>query len=306
LLIRQDIGVTKFPSKPPSPPQRSWGQHLRLALMLAPAMSIIVCLFFGGFLLAIFQSLGYLPFLGRHDLSLQAYRNIFTNAEFYYSLALSLWISFVSTSIASVLAVISALVLRRPFVGQRWVTFIFQLNIPIPHLVGAVGILFLLSQSGFAARIAYLIQLIDDPADFPALVFDPYAIGIILEYIWKSTCFIGIIVLAVLQSVGEDYEQVAQSLGANRWQRFRYVTLPLIMPGLLSASVLVFAFTFGAFEVPLLLGQRYPSALPVLAYRYYTDADLNFRAEAMAVSVFISVIVTLLIMVYIKLSQRIR
>ena len=70
--------------------------------------------------------------------------------------------------------------------------------------------------------------------------------------------------LAILQSVGEDYEQAAQSLGANRWQQFRYVTLPLIMPGVLSASVIVFAFTFGAYEIPAILGQTFPKALPVL------------------------------------------
>ena len=95
----------------------------------------------------------------------------------------------------------------------------------------------------------------------------------------------GLIVLAVLQSIGEDYEDLARTLGANSWQRFRYVILPLIMPGVLSSSVLVFAFTFGAFEIPYLLGQRFPSALPVLSYRAYTDVDLNSRPEAMAMIV---------------------
>ncbi|MCB0169244.1 MAG: ABC transporter permease subunit [Anaerolineae bacterium] len=273
--------------------------------MLGPALAVILFLFMGGLSLALVQSLGYLPFIGRTELSFEAYRTILSREEFYRSLLLSLWISLVSTGLATGLAVGAALALRQQFRGRRWATFIFQLNIPIPHLVGAVGILFLFSQSGFMARLAYLGQLIEAPGDFPALVFDVYAIGIILEYVWKSTCFIGIIVLAVMQSVGEDYEQAAQTLGANRWQRFRYVLLPLIMPGILSASILVFAFTFGAFEVPLLLGQRYPSALPVLAYRYYTDVDLNFRPEAMAVSVIISALVMMLIFVYIRLSRRI-
>lgn len=273
--------------------------------MLGPALAVIIFLFLGGLGLAVLQSLGYLPFIGKTELSFAAYQNILGREEFYRSLLLSLWISLASTGISTVLAVGSALVLRQQFRGRRWVTFIFQLNIPIPHLVGAIGILFLFSQSGFLARLAHLGQIIDSPGDFPALVFDSYAIGIILEYIWKSTCFIGVIVLAVMQSVGEDYEQAARTLGANRWQRFRYVLLPLIMPGILSASILVFAFTFGAFEVPLLLGERYPSALPVLAYRYYTDVDLNFRPEAMAVSVIISILVTILIFVYLRLSQRI-
>ena len=200
------------------------------------------------------------------------------------------------------LAIGAALALRRPFPGKRLVTFLFQLNIPIPHLVGAIGILFLFSQSGFLARLAYLGGLIQEPAQFPALVYDPYALGIILEYVWKTTCFTGIILLAVLQSAGEAYEDVARNLGASRWQRLRFIILPLLRPGVLSASILVFAFTFGAFEVPLLLGQRYPSALPVLAYRSYTDVDLNARPEAMAMSVIIALISTALIFAYMRLT----
>jgi putative spermidine/putrescine transport system permease protein len=93
-------------------------------------------------------------------------------------------------------------------------------------------------------------------------------------------------------------------LGANSWQRFRYVTLPFLTPGILSSSILVFAFTFGAFEVPLLLGQRFPSVLPVLAYRYHTAVDLNSRIDAMAMSVIIAVIIMAIVFVYMRLARR--
>jgi putative spermidine/putrescine transport system permease protein len=169
--------------------------------------------------------------------------------------------------------------------------------------VGAIAMMFLFAQSGLLARIAYWMNLISRPADFPALIYDRYGLGIILEYLWKSVPFTGTILLAVLQSVSEDYENVARNLGANRWQRFRYVFLPLMLPGLLRASVLVFAFTFGAFEVPYLLGQTYPAVLPVLAYRNYTDVDLQARPEAMAMSIVIAVIVIVLILLYMKLAE---
>jgi putative spermidine/putrescine transport system permease protein len=278
--------------------------RLKLFLMLTPALAVIVLLFGGGLLLALLQSVGYVPAIGRTDFSLAAYRRVLGDPAFGRSLLLTLWIAGVSTAISTILALIAALTLRRAFPGKRLATFIFQSNLPIPHLVGAIGILFLFSQSGFLARLGHLAGLIQVPADFPALVFDPYALGIILEYVWKSGVFIGIILLAALQSIGEEYEDVAQSLGANRWQRFRRVTLPLLRPAVLSASILVFAFTFGAFEVPLLLGARYPSALPVLAYRQYTDVDLNARPEAMAMSVIIAVIITILIAFYMRLTRR--
>lgn len=292
------------PPQSPAIPWRLWLERLQIILMLAPALAVIGGLFIGGLVLALVQSFGYLPLIGRNEPSLAAYHHIFGQEAFYRSLWLTGWIALTSTVLSTILAILCALMLRRIARGQRWLSFLFQLNIPIPHLVGAIGVLFLFSQSGWLARLAYLAQLINEPADFPALVFDPYAFGIILEYVWKETCFIGVILLAVLQSLGEDYEDVARTLGANRWQRFRYVLLPLLRRGILSTSVLVFAFSFGAFEVPLLLGQRYPSALPVLAYRYYTDADLNARAEAMALNVIITVLITGLVFIYLKLAGR--
>ena len=71
--------------------------------------------------------------------------------------------------------------------------------------------------------MAFHIGLIARPGEFPALVFDPWAIGIILQYVWKEVPFIGVIVLAQMQALGTDYESVARSLGANRWQAFRHV-----------------------------------------------------------------------------------
>ncbi|MCL4267730.1 MAG: ABC transporter permease subunit [Anaerolineae bacterium] len=277
--------------------------RFHIPLMLTPALAVIVLLFGGGLLMALLQSVGYVPSIGRTDFNLEAYRRVFGSPAFGRSLLLTVWVAGVSTAVSTLLALIAALALRRAFRGKRGATFIFQSNLPIPHLVGAIAILFLFSQSGFLARLGHGLGLIHSPADFPALVFNRYGLGIILEYMWKSSVFIGVILLATLQTIGHDYEDVARTLGANNWQRFRYVTLPLIRPGLLAASILVFAFTFGDFEVPLLLGARYPSALPVLAYRLYTNVDLNARPEAMALSVIIAAISAALLLAYVKLTR---
>lgn len=194
--------------------------------------------------------------------------------------------------------------MRRSFFGRNVVNFIFQINLTVPHLVGAIGILYLFSQSGSFARLAHEFGLIARPSDFPALVFDPLAIGVILQYVWKELPFIGVIVLANMQALGQDYESVARSLGANRWQAFWHVLLPLIFPGVMSSSVMVFAFIFGAYELPALLGANYPAALPVLAYRKYTDVDLAARPEAMAMAVIIAIMSALMIWIYVRASRR--
>jgi putative spermidine/putrescine transport system permease protein len=292
------LAVTTSPNKAALVSDR-----LRLFLLLAPAMTIIVVLFFGGLAIGVIRSFNYMPVIGLTEPNLDAYRAVLTDPEFLGSFILTFHIAFTSTLVSAVIAIAAALMLRRTRVGRGTINFLFQLNLTVPHIVGAVGILYLFSQSGSFARLGHAVGLIDVPADFPALVFDPYAIGIILQYVWKEVPFIGLIVLAQMQALGTDYESVARSLGASRGQAFRHVLLPLILPGVLSASVIVFAFTFGAYEVPLLLGASHPQALPVLAYKTYTDVDLAARPEAMAMAVVIAVLSGLMIWAYLRFTR---
>ncbi|WP_288904752.1 ABC transporter permease subunit [uncultured Sneathiella sp.] len=279
-------------------------ERWKIPLLLSPALLLIAGLFLGGLFLGLIGSLGYMPLLGREELNLDAYRNILFSTGFYQSFLLTFYISLMSTIIASALAIGAALILRRHFIGRSVINFLFQLNLTVPHLVGAVGILYLFSQSGFFARLAFEFRLISGPSDFPAMIYDPLAIGIILQYVWKEVPFIGMILLANMQTFGHDYEAVSRTLGANRWQSFRFVLLPLVSPGLLAAALIVFAFTFGAYEIPALLGQSYPAALPVLAYQSFTDVDLNARPEALAMAMIIALLSAVMIFGYARLARR--
>jgi len=278
-------------------------EKLRAPIMLLPAVGILVILFGGGLVVGFGQSLGYFPFIGLNDFTFQYYGDILTDSGFFQSLWLTFRIAFLSTFLSSVLAVAFALVLRQTFRGSRFLTFIYQIPIPIPHLVAAAGIVLLVSQSGLLSRAAVALDLTQTPGDFPVMVFDRAGIAIILSFIWKETPFIGIVVLAVLQGVGPQYEEIAQTLGANAWQRFRFVLLPLILPGILSTSIIVFAFVFANFEIPLLLGVRHPQTLPVLAFRNYQDPDLALRPQAMAVSIVLTVIAIVLLVAYKRLAK---
>jgi len=281
-------------------------ETVRIWLMLAPALAVILLLFVGGVLVGFGQSLDYMPIIGLTAPTLRHYVNILTDPDFYTSLLLTLYITIVSTVLAGGLAVAAALLLRRRFAGSRFITFLFQLPLPVPHMVAATGMVLLFTQSGIFARLFYSGGLLERPNEFPVMVFDRWQIATIFVYLWKEIPFIGLVVLAILQGIGQEYEEIAQTLGANRWQRFRYVLLPLIMPGLITTGVIVFAYVFGSFEIPLLLGQRYPNVLPVTAYRAYVDPDLNQRPEAMAMGMMITAIVIFLLNLALRLSRRVR
>ena len=275
----------------------------RLALLLAPALVVLGGLFLTGLGLTLLRSLHYAPALGETSPNLSAYTAVLSSPGFLRSFGVSLWIATASTLIAACLALATALLLRQTFPGRAVIGFLVQLNLTIPHLVGAIGLAYLLSQSGAFARLAYSADLISGPQDFPALTQDPHAIGIILLYVWKELPFITLILLANLQTLGDDHEATARSLGATRWQAFRHVLLPMLMPALAAASALVFAFAFGAYEVPLVLGAYAPKALPVLAWQAWTDTDLATRPQAMAMAVIVALIGLGLLLIYARLLR---
>jgi putative spermidine/putrescine transport system permease protein len=263
----------------------------RIALMVGPAVIVIAGLFGMGLAAGMLRSWG-------------AWGDVLSSGRVWAGLAVSLWIGGASTAIATLIAVPAALAFRAGFRGRGVALFLFQLNLTVPHLVGAMGILYLFAQSGSFARLAYHAHLIAVPGDFPALVFDPGSMGIILTYVWKEVPFLGLVALAALQGLDADHEGAARTLGASPWRVLRHVTLPLIWPTLARGMIIVFAFTFGAYEVPALLGQTYPQALPVLAWKSYTAVDLAVRPQAMAMALLIAGVSFALIAAYMRLGRR--
>ena len=75
--------------------------------------------------------------------------------------------------------------------------------------------------------------------------------------------------------------------------------------GGVAAGAVVFAVTFGSDEVPLLLGQGFPATLPVVAFQAYSDTDLTARPRAYAIAVLITFLVTLVVLAYAFLTERV-
>ena len=253
---------------------------------------------------AVAQSFGYQPFLAGWRWSLAAYRELFTDPAVRASMALTVRVAFLATGTSALLAVPAALLIRRLGRARSAFTGIFQANLAVPHLVGALCMLLLLSQGGLLSRISSAAGFTDSTSAFPAITSDRFGVAIIAEYVWKETPFLTVVVLAALSRGVQDLERAAQSLGAGRWQQLRHVVLPSIAPAVTAGSVLVFAFTAGSYEVPYLLGRPYPATLPVVALQLYNDTDLTRRPEAMAVAVLIAVLTSVAVGGYLVLAGR--
>lgn len=175
-------------------------------------MLVIGVFFLTGIAQAVAQSFGYQPFLPSSRLSLDAYRTMLADPAVRASLLLTLRIAVVPTMVSAVVAVFAALLIRRLGRSRRWVSGIFQANLAVPHLVGALCMLLLLSQGGLLSRVSHAAGLTDTPAAFPALTGDKFGWAIIAAYIWKETPFLTVIALAALGSGVDDLENAARCL----------------------------------------------------------------------------------------------
>jgi putative spermidine/putrescine transport system permease protein len=274
------------------------------ALLIAPAVLLLGGLFGAAFGFSVAQSLG-LWSVGVADApTTRYYRALWSTPDMVRSLGLTLYVSTATTRCATAGGLLLALVLLRV---RRWaavVRVLIQLPLPVPHMAAAVGVALLLTQSGLLARLGHALGLLAAPADMPPLIYDRYAIGIIAAYTWKEAPFVALALAAALSNRAREAEHMARTLGASPWQTFWRITFPTVAPTLLGVATVVWVFTFGAFEVPLLLGQSYPRMLAVEAYTAYNDTNLLVRPIALALNSVIVVVTALATVPYLWLLRR--
>ncbi|HHW00119.1 MAG TPA: ABC transporter permease subunit [Clostridiaceae bacterium] len=272
--------------------------------MLMPAMAMLAVFIYGLFN-GILQSFGLLKSAGLNKFTLEYYSETFRNGNLLNSIKVSLIISAVSSVIAVILGVVlSYLFCRTGFVNKRAYN-IFKLPIVIPHIVVATLVINLFSQSGLLARLCNLLGIIGSQQEFIPMVFDEKFKGVILGYVWKEVPFIVLVVATIMSNIDGNLGEAAQNLGASPFKAFIYVTLPLCFPSIAMVFIIIFTYSFGAYELPMLLGPTFPKALPVQAYIEYTHPELAHRPYAMVLNTIMIVITIAFAIAYHFLIKKI-
>ena len=259
--------------------QRKWAAFL----LLLPFLALMALLLISVWNVAV-QSFGYIPAFGLTEFTTKHYTAVLQDETFLRALGVSLRIAFVSAVLASCLGVLVAAALIRCRKTDGAVLYLIRMPILVPHAVVAVFAINLLSQAGLLARLAAALGVIAEQAQFPQLLFTPGYGGAIAAYLWKEIPFVAYFVLALMSSVSDTLGEAAENLGASPIRSFFAVTLPLSMPAIAKAFLIIFIFAFGGYELPLLLGSTLPKALPVQAYLAYMSPNLRERPYAMAMN----------------------
>lgn len=236
-------------------------------------------------------------------IGLERYAEFLSKPVFINSFITTLEISVCSVLISSILAVIIALALRETFFGKRIALFIYQMNISIPHIAVAMMVLFILSRTGIFSAILNNMGIISYWYEFPRLVGDSSIFGIVLSYTLKFTPFIGLSVLAILHSLPMDYENQSNVLGVGKLKTFLYITFPAILPAIVSTGLFSFTFSFGCYEVPMMLLSS--DTLSTLIYNeYYNYADPEGMYNAFAGSIILTLISVILSSIVLYLTMK--
>ncbi|UOW69108.1 ABC transporter permease [Paraclostridium bifermentans] len=266
-------------------------------LLIAPAALLLLFIMGVGICTCILQSLGYFPLIGLDNITFDYYKEILSNQQFITSLVLSLKTSIISSLIATIIGVLLAyLMTKSKFSKLRY--FLLNLPIIVPHIIVVMLAFAIFSKTGIISRILYNLNLISDSREFVSLVNDKAGVGIMIVYIYKGMPFIAITVYNILRSLDAKLEDVALNLGANKFQIFKLIIIPQIMPTILSSFIVIFAFSFGSFEVPYLIGATNPKALPVNAYINYINTDLAQRPLSMAMNSILTGVSFILLILY--------
>lgn len=235
---------------------------------------------------------------------LQNYIEVLESYYFMDSLLFTLKIAFFCTAVSLCIALIAALALRESFAGKKLVLLLFQYNLGMPHIVVAMMMVMLLSQTGIASSVAFRLGLSDGAGSFPWLVRDSRGTGIIITFIWKYFPYIGLSALGVLQGASLEYEQQAAVLGVGKFKRFFHVVLPRIIPAVSTAAIIVFAAAFGEYEIPAILGSTAHRTLSVMVYLKYCDMSTKNPPQAYAMMIMMTLVLMLIILVFLALTGR--
>ena len=226
------------------------------------------------------------------------------------------WLAIKNTLIFTVLVVVVEVILAIGIAllinqSSLWTSRLARLLILIPYGVPPITNGFIWSfiysfQFGFLNRILFSLGLITEPINWAGNP-DTALYAVAVAYIWRTLPFAVLIIHAALQGIPRELHEAATVDGAGAWQRFRAITLPLLMPVIVIILILRTSFAFAVFEEILAITQGGPGdASWVAAWYSYklTFAPPNNIGMGAASAYILAILVGLFAIAYVKLVYK--
>ncbi|MGR5337153.1 ABC transporter permease [Vibrio gigantis] len=252
-------------------------------LLILPAI-VISCAFF---LLPVVQ----LITVSLVDGGAASYWQILTRLIYLKSLISTVGLSVLVTLVSLAIATISGLLLTRyEFRGKQLLVAMLSFPLAFPGVVIGFFVIMLAGRQGLFAQLS--LQLTGE-----RWMFAYTMAGLFLGYLYFSIPRVVLTVMGTAEKLDLNLIEAGRSLGANRWQIFKDVTLPALTPGLISSGSICFATSMGAFGTAFTLATN----INVLPMTIYTEFTLNAN---FAMAAALSLILGLVTWICLALAKR--
>jgi len=215
-------------------------------------------------------------------------------------LRFTIWQAFLSTILTLVIGLPGAYLFGKyNFKGKKILRALTGVPFVMPTLVVAAGFYALMGPSGFINQL--LMKQFGLEA--PPIQFVNTFSAILTAHVFYNTTIILRVVGDYWSRLDPRLGNVAQVLGANRWKTIKEITLPLLLPAIAAAALLVFIFDFTSFGVVLILGGPKFATLEVeIYYQTISLFNLPLAATLSLIQVGFTLVLTLF---YTRISARV-
>ncbi len=276
-------------------------------LYIAPAIALVTVFFVVPLIMTIWMSLHNWPLMGGHTfIGLDNYFAIAKDVRFWNALKFTLYYTVIVTIAIFAVSFPLALFVEKP----RPLNGLYRTALFMPVVVGFASASLLWAwllnvDAGLFSPAAFRLGLTDKKFNLLA-TFDPAFWSVIVMVVWKVAGFTMVILMTGLQSIPGDLMEAAKIDGANGWQRFRTITLPLMRRTLALALILSVAgsiLAFDQFYIILRGGPRNQTLTAV--YWIFNQSFVSFKlGYGAALSVVLLVILVVISLVQLRLLRN--
>ncbi len=215
---------------------------------------------------------------GEEYIGWENYEKLLSSYSFPQIVGRTFYWMILSVSLKLILGLIGATLLNAKIPGRALFRVLVMPPWVVPIAIGCIGWLWLYNgHFGIISGVLMRTGLLDGPFEFLAYKDSAFYSALVTD-VWVGTPMVTVFFLAAMQGVPEDLYEAAYVDGASRWYRFRRITLPQIMPVIVTMALLSAIWTFNSFEIIWILTEGGPrGATTTLIIDTYKKAISGYK-----------------------------
>jgi multiple sugar transport system permease protein len=279
------------------------GRISKYWLFIAPSLLVILAIVLFPWVFTIWMSVHeWSPGAPPAYVGSRNYVELFTSSRFIDSTVRTLYFTFLSVVLPIIFGTFSAVVFHRKFPLRGLMRGIFIL--PMMATPVAIALVWTMMFHPQLGVLNYTLSLVGIPPQLWVYSANAVIPSLVLVEVWHWTPLVALIVLGGLAALPVEPYEAAMIDGASRWQTFRFITLPLILPFIVVAAIIRTIDALKTFDTIFVITQGGPGvASETISIHLYLQAFAFHNvgyASALVVVFFVIIVATALFLLYLR------